>query len=620
LAAVRYKAFVSYSHAADGELAPALETALRRFAKPWYRLRAIRVFCDKSGLSVTPDLWHSIEQALLQSEYFLLLASPQSARSKWVEQEIDCWIRNRPTSHLLIVQTDGEIHWSSASADFDWSITSALPPSLAKVFPEEPYYLDLRWARSAAHLSVRRPEFLEATAKLSAALRNQPLDELIGEDVRQHRKTKLLARSAVTTLVFLLVIAILAAVVAVQQRNTARVQRKIAEVQTEQSRQRLVRLNVANGIRQLETGDLSASLLWFNEALKLERSPTPSARTQRIRMATVMRLHPQLTQVWSSPKAIAAKFTPDGRRVEAETEEGQIMVWDAKTGVALPSPPPAEHSGGLKIISDNTVQIWPGRGPKSVLLKHSEPVDVADLSSDGKRVLTLDRVNTLRLFDAETGRYLSSMGGWEGVDYAEFSPTGNTAIQVSRYGWACVWDVVQDKEVTTVHHHSPVIHATFSPDSTRIATATSDNTAYVWDARTGAPLSPPLYHGDVVRHVAFDPDGTRLVTASADGLTRIWDLASSAAQTLKHESGVRYSAFSPDEKRILTITDHAAQLWNLETGFRIPLKMPASQLYFGNFTPDGRRVITTAQDGAVRLWDAVTGSSLGSLLHNERVN
>ena len=37
-----YDAFISYSHAADGRLAPALQRALHRFAKPWYQVRARR--------------------------------------------------------------------------------------------------------------------------------------------------------------------------------------------------------------------------------------------------------------------------------------------------------------------------------------------------------------------------------------------------------------------------------------------------------------------------------------------------------------------------------------------------------------------------------------------------
>ena len=92
-----YDAFISYSHAADGKLAPALQSALHRFAKPWYRLRAVRVFRDKTSLSVSPALWSAIEAALSESKYFILLASPEAAASHWVQQEVEYWIGNRST-------------------------------------------------------------------------------------------------------------------------------------------------------------------------------------------------------------------------------------------------------------------------------------------------------------------------------------------------------------------------------------------------------------------------------------------------------------------------------------------------------------------------------------------
>jgi hypothetical protein len=77
-----YKAFISYSHAVDGKLAPSLQGALHRFAKPWYQLRSIRVFRDQASLSANPALWSSIEAALAASEFFILLASPKAAHSE----------------------------------------------------------------------------------------------------------------------------------------------------------------------------------------------------------------------------------------------------------------------------------------------------------------------------------------------------------------------------------------------------------------------------------------------------------------------------------------------------------------------------------------------------------
>ncbi|MFL5878342.1 MAG: hypothetical protein ACJ76T_21020 [Solirubrobacteraceae bacterium] len=37
-----FDAFLSYSHAVDGRLAPALERGLELMAKPWYRRRGLR--------------------------------------------------------------------------------------------------------------------------------------------------------------------------------------------------------------------------------------------------------------------------------------------------------------------------------------------------------------------------------------------------------------------------------------------------------------------------------------------------------------------------------------------------------------------------------------------------
>src|SRR6185295_4791678 len=140
VSARKFRAFISYSQAADGRLAPALQSGLQRFAKPWYRLRAMRVFRDKTGLAVTPDLWGAIQNGLENSDYFLLLASPPAAQSKWVEQEVDWWLRNRSPSRLLIVWTEGELVWSRTAADFDWTATDALPGRLKNTFEREPLF------------------------------------------------------------------------------------------------------------------------------------------------------------------------------------------------------------------------------------------------------------------------------------------------------------------------------------------------------------------------------------------------------------------------------------------------------------------------------------------------
>ena len=89
------KAFISYSHSADAGVAPALQSALERFTKRWYRIRAFRIFRDTTNLSLAPELWPEIEKALSQSSFLLFLASPEAAKSKWVKKELTYWLRKK---------------------------------------------------------------------------------------------------------------------------------------------------------------------------------------------------------------------------------------------------------------------------------------------------------------------------------------------------------------------------------------------------------------------------------------------------------------------------------------------------------------------------------------------
>jgi TIR domain len=129
-----FDAFISYSHAADGTLAAALQQGLHRFAKPLFKLRAIRVFRDETTLAMTPRLWPDIEKALRDSRFFILMADPLSAKSEWVQQEVACWLGMERAENMLIVWTGGEVVWNKARKDFDWDRTNSLPPMLAGVF------------------------------------------------------------------------------------------------------------------------------------------------------------------------------------------------------------------------------------------------------------------------------------------------------------------------------------------------------------------------------------------------------------------------------------------------------------------------------------------------------
>ncbi len=179
-----YDAFISYSHRLDAAIAARLQAELQRFAKPWYQLRALRVFRDQTSLAASPHLWATIEQALDSSRWLILMASPESAQSPWVAKEIGWWRERRPASHILIAVTDGELIWDASASDLDWAASTALSKeALGHAFGQEPRWVDLRWARAqaeAGHLRSADPRFQDAVADLAATIRELPKDSLIG--------------------------------------------------------------------------------------------------------------------------------------------------------------------------------------------------------------------------------------------------------------------------------------------------------------------------------------------------------------------------------------------------------------------------------------------------------
>lgn len=315
---MRYDGFISYSHAADGRLAPALQKALQKLAKPWFRRRSLEIFRDETGLSVDPHLWGAIVRALDDSEWFLLLVSPQAAQSEWVGREIEHWKTNRPVDQILPVLTDGHWEWDEAAGDFTPD-SDAVPPALHGVFTAEPRHLDLRWARDEKQLDLNNSRFRNAVAEIAAPLHGISKDEIEGEDVRQHRRTVRIAWSAAATLAVLTVAAVVAGGIAVvnanraeQRRVQAESQRLAAQSQTELERPDLAFLLAAQGYRlDQNTGTTSALLTAVaNRAEVKERIPTGGP-------VTAVAISDAADRIWNSNAdgVVTAHRFSDGEQV-----------------------------------------------------------------------------------------------------------------------------------------------------------------------------------------------------------------------------------------------------------------------------------------------------------------
>ena len=120
-AAVRYHGFISYSHAEDQELARVLQGALHKILQPWHGLSKpkLNVFRDATGLGAASGLTSAITDALGQSSYLLLLASPRAAGSEWVNKEVELFMQTsgaydeKGQPRVVLVATEGQLQWDA---------------------------------------------------------------------------------------------------------------------------------------------------------------------------------------------------------------------------------------------------------------------------------------------------------------------------------------------------------------------------------------------------------------------------------------------------------------------------------------------------------------------------
>jgi len=642
-----YDAFISYSHAADGKLAPRVQSGLHQFAKPLLRLRALHVFRDQTSLSATPELWSSIEGALNRSRYFILMASPDAAASAWVQREIDHWLDHSPISgagkaveHFLIVLTDGELVWNQQVRDWDWNRTNALPRRLSGVFAEEPLYVDMRSVRTEDDLSLRNPRFLDQIADLAATIRGRSKEELIGEDVRIVRRNRRLAWSAGTGLAILTVIAAVMAYVATLQRDTARSRelaaRATAQLTVDPHQSLLLSME---GARIAWTAEVASALresLTRSSLRGVLRSPSGKLTSvifspvgdRILGTACPTAGKPCVVQLWETALARptctirghgAARFASDGKSVIAydgqrfDSSTCRDLVADSSNRVPADAPVPhfevANQAGTLIIRNVLTKKVsrsvrYPG-----------EAIGGAVFSQDDRYVVTW----------AASGIYSESGGG----------PTeiGDKT--------AHVWGVkYADNDAVLAGHARAVTAADFGPDAEFVVTGSDDRTARIWITRGGDPFAVLRGHHTPIRAVRVSPDGAHVVTLSEEGTALLWEPGTGAPvkQSYKATFALRYGMPLPDLRGseqpieipalsadgttiVARVESKRIGVWDARTGDRRALLADDA---FGDLrawpSPDGKTVVSTTGDPRVvagdefaRVWDVASGKVIAKL-------
>jgi WD40 repeat protein len=628
--AMTFDGFISYSHAADGRLAPAVQRGLHRLAKPWHRRRALWIFRDQTGLAVTPGLWSSIQTALDGSEYFVLLSSPEAAQSPWVNREIEHWITTKSADRVLPVVTDGEWAWDDDRGDFTEDST-AVPPALRGVFTEEPFFLDLRWARGSEHLSLHHSRFRDAIAQLAAPMHGISKDDLEGEDVRQHRRAKRLRSGAAATLVVLALLASItgmsavrnaerakaAAAEALRQQQVANSQRDSAERSAAEARrqQQLAQQEQTRAAQASAAADASEQSA--QEQQRLADQAAVEARRQRKladqasdrtqeqqrlakeaseRAQALQKEADRLAKVAAEQRRLADEAAAEAAKQQAKADQQQrvavsrrlmnqaaaALVDDPRTALMLGtaaqqlSPDPATRGQLTGFLTSTNYAGVIGNVTRAAYGSNGL---LAALGSD-------NRIALWNVADPQRPVRMAVLPEPAAADVApQFSPDGRTLAVKGAQNRAVLWDVTDRSHparIATLANGSQVTAMEFSRDGGSFVVGDGHGTTYLWDMtdRTDPALLATIagYGNYPVMNLAISPNG-RLLIVDEGRFTPIYDLTDPAYPEQVDgflPFGAAPMAFSPDGSSLAVAGDGSVYLYNVtsryDTTSRAPLR------------------------------------------------
>ncbi|UXY25075.1 TIR domain-containing protein (plasmid) [Streptomyces cynarae] len=631
-AAPHYDAFISYSHSWDNAVATAFQSELQSMARPWYRWRMLRTFRDVTNLTASPGLWPDIERALSQSQWLVVMASPAAAGSFWVRKEIRWWLTHRSPDTILIALTDGTLLWDEDAADFDWNRTNALPrEELEGVFRHQPRWVDLSWLHTPEQANRADPRMIECAADFVAPIRGMSKDELIGEHVRQRRRTKRWVRGTLATLTVLLVLAASGGIIALQQRSTAIARQyqatsrqliadaqNLQDTQPDLARQLLVeayRLDPHGGVlgallssaaipRVVSVGGLARGV-----AYSPHRNLIAIAGNSGVTLYDPGRLAVLAHLTGQHGYAQGLSLSDDDRMLAVGDQEGYIRLFDVTSPTRPRLLASAEAHGA---IVDNTAFT-----PDSRHLA---------VGIDGGQVLIFDigGPNTLRLAATFTGSPTTGLS-----DGLAISPDGRL-LAAGGDNIVQLWDVSQpDRPTLREQVQGSGQTLAFSPDGHLLAVGGRDDTVRLWDVTQPKDArQDSIMNGQRlgISAVAFSHSGSTLGVGADDGTIQLWQVSDPlhpvpGSQLTGHSSGIAQLAFSRDDRTLASAsTDGAAlgtdgvsgqpgtvRLWNIDGASRSAAQWELSG-GTGTVPAFDRTGATLAAGYPTRLWDTTGGA------------
>jgi WD40 repeat protein len=503
--------------------------------------------------------------------------------------------------------------------------------------------------RSDLLLSAGKP--MDEANELSSS--GMVLEKVVNEFIEQSRARVRwhlrLKRAAITSLVVLTVLSIMASVVAWRSQQVASKSQKLAESREKDARnaeakaiasqieltQQLYDTSIAIAEREIsQNHDIGKA----SSLLEGVTCPT-NLRGWEWRYLMRLRDGGQAPLVGHKTGLWGAEFSPDGSLVATCSIDGTLKIWNALSGALIQS------IDADKLVVDKRIL-------ESIGIPRM-PIMCLSFSPDGKKIATgsffptvnwkkpfslmpdRDSPGIVRIWDVATGQPESEFQDQKGVVLSlAYSPDGQSiaSSSINPDNSFVVWDVKTSKVIKRVLGHKSQLHRLrFSPDGKLLAAGETDGVVKIWDSSTFKEILSVTAHTAPVVGISFSPSGgSRFATAGEDGLIRVWQ-TSNGQKVLElegHAGAALDVRYSPDGTRLASAGfDKTVRLWDANSGKpKITLRGHTELVWNVAFSTDGQKLVSASFDNTARIWDATPRvdtprpGEFSAIGHTERVN
>ena len=293
-------------------------------------------------------------------------------------------------------------------------------------------------------------------------------------------------------------------------------------------------------------------------------------------------------------KVLALTLSPDGKRIISASSDKTIRAWDIYTGKLISS-----FSFDYK---EDMVEIYNSYDLNKVL------------SHDKKLLISYWGTDSIRIYDIENGRqYGKTLRGHTSmINSAVFSYNGKYILSSSDDKTVRIWDIKSGEQIgPPFEHESRVTFSTFNSDNKYIVSALADNTIHIWDIKRGIVVEKIETNTskDIV-NIEISPNG-KMICCVVEYLQELQNFYFRSIDTDLGKSNNSGYFFSSDSRRFVVKDQGNFSIYNLKTGIKKSFEGHTDFVNSALFSPDGNLVVSASDDKTIRIWDANTGEEIG---------